>query len=368
MNLAHKIKDIEVFMATFRPEKPMFDSSFILKTSGNAVVRVTTEDGLDGFGMTFPEPVAEYIEKTLKEEVVGKDPLAVEDIWNDMFLSIRSSGRKGVALLAMSAIDIAIWDLRGKLLGLPVYKLLGGTRRKIPAYASVGFLSMPEDEVVQKSLEYAADGYKTLKIKIGYDGGQNILADARRVEKVRRAVGDGIDIIVDANGIYDAATAIRFAHAAADLDLCLFEEPTHADDIPGLRRVRSSCGIPIATGENEYTKYGCRDLLMGDAADVLQFDITRAGGMTEMLKLSAMTQAFNKKLAPHFWPQYSSHLLSPAPHGLYLEVFPPQKGTPAGGKVITNQPGIVNGCYEIPDRPGFGMEYDMDYLKKYKVK
>ncbi|SHI22520.1 L-alanine-DL-glutamate epimerase [Sporobacter termitidis DSM 10068] len=365
--MAHKIRDIEIYLPLFRPETPMYDSSFVLKTSGNVVVRVVTEDGLDGFGMTFPEPVAEYIQRNLKEEVVGRDPLASEDIWNGMFAAIRSSGRKGAALLAMSAIDIAVWDLKGKILGQPVYRLLGGARRKIPAYASVGFLSMPEAEVAEKAIEYVADGYKTLKIKVGYDGGKNIRADVSRVERVRRAVGDEIELIVDANGIYDAATAIRFARAAADLKLALFEEPTHADDIPGLRRVREASGIPIATGENEYTKFGCRDLLLAQAADVLQFDVTRAGGITEMLKISALTQAWNLKLAPHFWPQYSAHLLSPAPHGLYLEVFPASKGAPAGGRIITNQPPVTNGFYEIPDRPGFGLEYDMEYLGKYKA-
>ena len=368
MSMSDKIKDIEVFLPIFRSPNPMYDSSFILKNMGNAVVRVVTENGVEGFGATFGEPVGEYIEKTLKEEVVGKDPLAFEDIWNDMYTAVRSAGRKGVALLAMSAIDIAIWDIRGKILGQPVYKLLGGTRNVIPAYASVGFLSLPEDECVEKSVEYVQGGFKTLKIKVGYDMGQNIVADVKRVEKVRKAVGDSIDIIVDANGIYDAATAIRFAKAASDLDICLFEEPVHADDIPGLKRVRDFGGIPVASGENEYTKYGCRDMLLAQCIDVLQFDITRAGGFTEMTKISAMTQAWNLRLAPHFWPQYSAHLLSPAPHGLYLEVFPTPKGTPAGGKVILNQPSVDDGFYRIPDAPGLGLEYDLDYLNAYKAK
>jgi L-alanine-DL-glutamate epimerase-like enolase superfamily enzyme len=363
-----RIKDIEVYLPIFRAQTPAYDSSFVLKNMGNVVVRVITEGGVEGFGMTFGEPVGEYIEKTLKEEVVGKDPLAVEDIWNDMFTSIRSAGRKGVALLAMSAVDIAIWDIRGKLLGQPVYRLLGGTRDAIPAYASVGFLSMPDEECVEKAVEYVADGYKTLKIKVGYDYGDNIAADVRRVEKARLAVGGSVDIIVDANGVYDAAMAIRFAKAAEGLHICLFEEPVHADDIPGLRRVREAGGIPVATGENEYTKYGCRDLLLAQCVDVLQFDITRAGGFTEMTKISALTQAWNLKLAPHFWPQYSAHLLSPAPHGLYLEVFPTPKGVPAGGRIITNQPPVEGGYYHIPAAPGLGLEYDLHYLKDYRAK
>ena len=361
------IRDIEVFEPVFRENNPQFDSSFVLKNTGSVVVRVIDDSGLDGFGMTFADPVGEYINKILKEEVVGKDPLAYEDVWNSMFRSARSSGRKGAALLAMSAIDIAIWDLRGKILGYPIYRLLGGTRRKIPAYASVGFHSMPDGEVVEKSLEFVNDGYKILKIKVGYDEGQNIRADLKRIEMVRRAIGDGIDIIVDANGIYDSATAIRFARAASSFGICLFEEPTHADDISGLRTVRDAAIVPVASGENEYTKYGCRDLLLAQAADVLQFDITRAGGFTEMVKISALTQAWNLKLAPHFWPQFSAHLMSPAPHGLYLEVFPPAKGSPPGGRIITNQPAVTDGFYELPESPGLGLQFDLGYLEGYKI-
>lgn len=364
--MLHTIKDVQVFMPVFKAENPAFDSSFVLKSVGNAVVRVVTEDGLDGFGMTFGEPVAEYINTILREEVIGKDPLAYEDIWNDMFRSIRSSGRKGLAMLAISAIDIAIWDLRGKILKLPVYKLLGGSKRNIPAYASVGFLSMPVEEVVEKSLEYINDGYKTLKLKVGYDGGTNIIADVNRVCKVREAIGDNIEIIIDANGIYDASTALRLAHEIKSCSISLFEEPVHADDIKGLRRVRDFSGIPVASGENEYTKYGCRDLLLADAVDVLQSDVTRVGGVTEMVKITSMVQAWNLKLAPHFWPQFSSHILSANPNGLYLEVFPPSSSSTIYNPV-TNQPPIVNGMYTIPDEPGFGLNYDLAYLKKYQI-
>jgi L-alanine-DL-glutamate epimerase-like enolase superfamily enzyme len=365
--MSDKIKSVEVFQPIFRQTNPPYDSSFVLKLGGQTVVRVVTESGIAGYGMTFSDPVAEYIQKILREEVVGKDALAYEDIWNAMFTQIRSSGRKGAAMLGISAIDIAVWDIRGKILSQPIYRLLGGANRKIPAYASVGFLSMPDDEVADKAVEYTKDGYRTLKIKVGYDSGRNIRADHRRVEKVRRAVGDETEIIIDANGIYDAAAAIRLAAMLEPLNISLFEEPTHADDIAGLARVRSMTRIPIASGENEYTKYGCRDLLLAQAIDVLQFDITRAGGFTEMTKAAALTQAFNVKLAPHFWPQFSAHLLSAAPNGLYLEVFPTPKGAAPGGKIIKNQPPIIDGFYELPDTPGLGLEFDDLYLSEFKA-
>ena len=357
-----RIRDVEVFVMRKRAKNPVYDANYVMKWSGTVAVRVIAESGAEGWGMTFCDPVAEGIVCGLKDEIIGKDPLANEDIWHDMYRSIRSSGRKGVSLEAISVIDIAIWDLRGKLLGLPIYRLLGGSTRKIPAYASVGFLSMPDAEVVEKSLEYVAGGYKILKIKVGYDNGTNIRADVARVGKVRKAVGGDIRIIVDANGAYDAMTAIQFAKAASDVDICLFEEPTHADDIAGLRRVRDTGLIPVASGENEYTKYGCRDLVMAEAVDVLQFDIARVGGFTEMMKAAAIAQAWNVKLAPHFWPQMSAHVLSAVPNGLYLEVFPENRGLP----LVKNQPAVVDGFYEIPDAPGLGLEFDGEYLSKYK--
>ncbi|MCL2391886.1 MAG: mandelate racemase/muconate lactonizing enzyme family protein [Oscillospiraceae bacterium] len=363
----HIIKEVEVFAPVFRMENPPFDSSFILRNMGNVAVRVVTEDGLDGFGMTFGEPISEYILKNLAEEVVGKEALANEDIWNDMFRQIRSSGRKGAALLGMSAIDIALWDLKGKILGQPIYKLLGGTKRDILCYASVGFLSMPVEDVIEKSRQLIDEGYRILKIKVGYDHGQNIKADVARIEKVRRSIGNDIEIIVDANGIYDCQSAIRFIRAASELDICLFEEPVHADDLLGLRRIRDTALVPIASGENEYTKYGCRDMLLAEAVDVLQCDITRVGGFTEFNKISAMAQAWNLKIAPHFWPQFSAHLLSPAPHGLYLEVFPNEKGTRPGGSCIVDQPPVIDGYYSIPEKPGLGIEFDLEFLKKHKV-
>jgi len=356
------IKDIQVFSERRKLDTPFYDANLKAEWSANVVVRIITENGLEGWGMGDGSPISEFILRRFKNVIIGKDPLANEDIWKEMFRLIRPCGRKGVALIAMSAIDIAIWDLRGKILGQPVHRLLGGANRYIPVYASVGFLSMAEDEVVEKSLKYVSEGINTLKIKIGYDNGNNIQADVRRVNKVRDAVGNSIDIIVDVNGVYDAATAIRFAKAASDLDICLFEEPTHADDIAGLRRVRDSGLIPVASGENEYTKFGCRDLITAEAVDVIQFDITRVGGITEMMKVAAITQAFNVKLAPHFFPQFSAHVVSAAPNGLYLETFPENLSKP----IILNQPPLENGYYVIPESPGMGLEYNLDYLSAFK--
>ena len=371
--MADKIKDIEVYLPKFNSRGPyQWDATMILKGGGSALVRVITEDGVEGWGSTYGEPIGEYVMNILKEEVIGKDPLAYEDIWNAMHIVIRSSGRKGIALLAMSAIDLAIWDIRGKILGLPVYRLIGGTKNEIPCYASVGFLSMTDEECAENSIEFVKNGFTTLKYKVGYDWGTNIRADIKRIEKQRAAVGMDVDIVVDANGAYDAMTAIRFAQAsqAAGLDICLFEEPVPADDIPGLKRVRDHSGIAVATAENEYTKYGARDLILAECVDVIQFDMGRVGGFTEMVKINAIAEAWNLRIAPHSQPQFSAHALSPAAHGLWLEVFPsPKAGTAlgAGRPKMSDVQSVSDGIYRIPEVPGFGIEYNLDFLKDFKA-
>jgi L-alanine-DL-glutamate epimerase-like enolase superfamily enzyme len=360
--MSFSVKDIEVFHVTTPLDAPVSDSSFTIRNSGMVVVRVIVNPELSGYGMTFSVPVAEYIHRTLKPVVTGRDPVCVETAWNAMRSATRSAGRKGVALLAMSAIDIALWDLRGKILGLPIYKLLGGSNCLIPVYASGGWLSYTLEQTVEEAKKNVADGYRTIKIKIGAEGGKNLRADVKKIEAVRSAIGDEIDLIVDANGIWDASTAIRFAQMVKDCNVSLFEEPVDADDIPGLRRVRETIQIPVATGENEYTKYGMRDLVLGEAVDVVQCDITRAGGFTEMQKISAIASAWNLRFAPHAWEFAGAHLMSDAPHALYLEKLSIQERI--FQKAIFNYPLPRNGFYEIPDKPGLGVEFNLDFLQR----
>ncbi|MDR3231581.1 MAG: mandelate racemase/muconate lactonizing enzyme family protein [Synergistaceae bacterium] len=362
IKMSHSVNGVEVFWVTTPLDAPVSDSSFTIRNSGMVVVRVTTDSGLSGYGTTFSVALAEYMHKTLKPVVMGKDPICVEDIWNDMRGAVRSAGRKGLALLAISTLDIALWDLRGKILGLPIYKLLGGSKRFIPVYASGGWLSYSMEQTLEEARKNVADGYSVIKIKIGADGGRNLRADVKKVEAVRGAVGDDVDLIVDANGIWDPATAIRFAQMVKDCNVSLFEEPVDADDIPGLRRVREATSMPVATGENEYTKYGMRDLALGQAVDVVQFDITRTGGFTEMQKISAIAQAWNLKLAPHAWEFISAHLMSVAPNALYQEKLSIQERI--FKKAIFDYPLPKNGVYEIPDKPGLGVEFDLDFLQK----
>lgn len=247
---------------------------------------------------------------------------------------------------------------------MPLFRLLGGTRREIPIYASGGWTSFSDDELVNEALTMVKRGYKNIKLKVGVDGGKNIRADVRRCGKIRDAIGPDIGFMVDANNAFHAADAIKLANAIREFDILLFEEPVFADDIPGLRKFAASTDIPLGTGEHEYIRYGARDLLMNDAVDYLQMDITRCGGFTEMLKVAALSQAWNVALAPHAMEHMHMHLASAAPNAIFLErLFLFEDIT---GLVFKDAPLPTDGMLVIPEKAGLGLELSADFIQANK--
>ena len=365
--MAHKITDLEVFWVGTPLPNPVSDAtSYTITSSSMMVVRLTTNEGFSGYGMTFSMNIAatlaEFITRVLKPAVIGKDPMCNEVIWQSMMRAMGYAGHRGMPTSALSAVDIAVWDLKGRILGLPIFKMLGGENRMAKAYASGGWTSMSTEEMTEEAELRVSEGYSVIKIKVGVEGGANPREDVRRVEAVRRAVGDDLEIIVDANGIWEPATAIRFAEMIKDYDISVFEEPVSSDDVSGLRDVRRATGMAVGTGENAYTRFAVRELVTGEAVDVIQSDISRTGGFTEMQKISAITEAWNMRFAPHAWEFAGAHLLSAARHGLYLEKVITQE--PIFKKVMFDYPETKNGFYEIPDKPGLGLEFDLDFLRR----
>jgi L-alanine-DL-glutamate epimerase-like enolase superfamily enzyme len=196
---------------------------------------------------------------------------------------------------------------------------------------------------------------------VGVEAGQNLNRDVVRVRKVREAIGPEIKILVDANTCFDAATAVQLANRIRDYDITLFEEPVFADDIPGLSRFRRGTDIPLATGEHEYTKFGVRDLLLNEAADIVQADGARAGGYTEMLKIAALTQAWNVKFAPHAMENIHLNLMAALPNGFMLERLLMFEDLTQS--VFKNPPVPVDGMMHVPDLPGLGLNLDMDFIR-----
>jgi len=366
----HKITKINVHLVSTKMPDNIADATRKVESVGYLIVRLTTEDGLEGIGITYHEVGGQAIKEVIMRDaaplVMGRDPFETEVVWQDMVQYLRGVGRKGLIFCAISAIDIAMWDLKGKITGLPLYKLFGGNQTKIPAYCTGGWTSYSDEELVKELKDIVAQGYKMVKFKVGVEGGQNIKRDLERVRKVREAIGPDIGIMLDANNVWDSTTSIRFANKVKQYDIMFLEEPVGADDIPGLARFRRSTDMTLATGEQEYTKFGARDLVMAEAADIIQIDCARAGGYTEALKVAAIAQAWNLKIAPHGMEHIHMHLISAMPNGLFVERTLTFEEITA--KAFIDAPMPKNGFIDIPDLPGIGLKLNMDYIKSHDEK
>lgn len=370
MSLQDKIAAVDVFLVETPVKGNFADSTRKVETIGFVVVQMKTTEGRTGLGITYHEvggeAIRECINVDLGPRLIGKSPLATEALYDDFFQYMRGVGRKGMTFCAYSALDIAMWDLKGQMFGLPLYKLLGGTRNVVPMYASGGWTSYSIDELVDEAKRMVAQGYKKIKLKIGVQGGKNPNEDARRMRAVRDAIGPDIEIMLDANNAWTAATAVRFANKIRDLDIYFLEEPVFADDIPGLVRFKQGTDTPVGTGEHEYTRYGVRDLILAGAVDVVQADVARCGGYTESLKIISLIQAWNLGYAPHGMEHMHMHLVAAHSCGLMLEkLFMFEEVV---NNLFDNPPTPKNGNLEIPDIPGLGVTVRPEAIKELKVK
>jgi L-alanine-DL-glutamate epimerase-like enolase superfamily enzyme len=365
--ITQSIAKLDVHLVSMPVAGQLADATRKVESIGYLIVRVTTRDGLEGIGVTYHEVGGEatrsLIEHNIAPRLIGRDPLETEAIWEELFHYLRGVGRKGLTFCALSAVYIALWDLKGKIFGLPLCRLLGGNRTEVPVYASGGWTSYDDDQLVEEMLEMVGEGYTAIKLKVGVEAGKNPRRDVERVRKVREAVGPEVRLLLDANNCWDAATAVQVANRVREFDIFLFEEPVFADDIPGLARFKHGTDIPLGTGEHEYTNFGLRDLLLHEAVDVVQLDGTRAGGYTEMLKVAALTEAWNLKLAPHAMEHIHLQLAAAVPCTLFVErlrIF-----EPVTAHVFRNAPVPRNGLLPVPNLPGLGLELDMDFVAEH---
>jgi len=359
-----QIERVQVHLVSAPVGAGIADATRTVECIGFTLVRVDTRDGVTGWGVTYHEVGGEaikmLIEHDMAPKLIGRDPFDTEVLWQEFFGYLRGVGRKGLMFAALSAIDIALWDIKGKTLGLPLVTLFGGGRSEVPVYGSGGWTSYSDQRLVEEALEIVGRGYTMIKLKVGVEGGTNPSRDVTRIRLVRDAIGPDIGLMLDANNCWTAATAARFANRVADQNPMFLEEPVFADDIPGLARFKRSTDIPLATGEHEYTRYGVRDLLINDAADIVQADGTRAGGYTEMLKIAALTQAWNVTFAPHAMENLHLPLVAAMPNAPFLERLLMFEDVTA--RVFPNAEVPHNGLMTVPDRPGHGLEPDLDYV------
>ena len=358
-----------------------------LRTFDAAILRMETEDGIVGWGegKNAAGSAGEYaalvhlLNAEFGPRLIGRDASEITPIWESLYNGVRSEGaaarghvmpelsRRGLTLAAISAIDIALWDIRGKALGQPVWALLGGrSAERLPAYASGGWADA--DGIGDQLLSYVEQGgFGAVKMRVGsMDGKPHVSAD--RVRAARKALGPGIDLMVDAHGTFTVAEAKRFAALAADCDLAWFEEPVTADDHDGIAEFRASSHIPVAVGESECTRFDFRNLAVARAADIFQPDPAFCGGITEAMRIAALASAFNIRLAPHLWagaPAFFAglHVVAAAPAGYIVEFS--LGANPMIHDLSRVPVRVTDGLIAVPEEPGIGLDMDEDKIERF---
>jgi L-alanine-DL-glutamate epimerase-like enolase superfamily enzyme len=359
-----KITEVKFLRLRFPGKTPVKRNS-IIESGGGAPgmtqLEIHTDAGL--IGRSLPKGNRSIITEALAPRIKGENPFHVERLWDRMYRFNRKPVAKGEYISALGSVDIAIWDLIGKALNLPVYMVLGVYSEKIRVYAAGGYYEEGKGlkELAKEMEEYVAEGFRAVKMKVG---GVSMKEDAERVRAVRDAVGPGVDLLLDANNKWNAYEAIRFGRMVEKYDPYWFEEPVEPDDFAGCAEVTKALDIPIVAGENEFTRWGCRDLIEHRSADILNLDTVHAGGITEYRKIAALASAHHIPVAPHGDPFMAVHLLASTPNTLIMETYPgvESKYNPA----LPLFP-VKDGYVEVPNKPGIGIDPDPEMVKKYRV-
>lgn len=313
------IKSVAVSAFTVPVESPESDGTIEWDATTLVLVHVTA-GGKTGLGYSYADvAAAQLIAKTLAPKIRGSNALATGNAWQAMVRSIRNLGRPGISSMAISAVDNALWDLKGKHLGLSVAALLGQVRPQIMAYGSGGFTSYSDRKLVDQLAGWANDGLLAVKMKIGRDAA----ADVRRVKLVREAIGPHVELFVDANGAYSRKQALLQAGRFAESGVAWFEEPVSSDDLEGLRLIRDQgpAGMAIAAGEYGYDAPYFRRMLSAQAVDVQQADATRCAGITGFLQADALCESFCMPLSAHCAPSLHAHACCAAQRAIHTEYF-----------------------------------------------
>ena len=340
------------------------------------LVRVDTEAGIHGYGFTAiteEEVVAAAVTEVAAPALLGEDALAHERIWDRLYWLLSPRGQTGYASHAIAAIDVALWDIKGKALGQPVWRLLGGARSRVPTYATFGFAFYERDQLAEAAKLWVSRGDRRLKMVVGHEGLQKrdaprpirevILEDERRVRAVRDAVGAGPELFVDANCSLDPLHAEDLARRIEPCGISFFEEPITQNDVRLLADLRSRVGIPIAAGQNEGLAWRFRDLLLNRAVDVLQPNVVIGGGFTQCARIAGMAAAFNVPIANGgAWPFHNMHLHAGLANGGLVEYHYP--AVEACRAVYRDLPQPKDGWLDLPERPGLGFEPDEDALRE----
>lgn len=340
---------------------------------GWLVVEIFTDNGLVGIGdaALSPQVSKQVVDLYLKPALIGADPWDIELLWQHMYRKTMAFGRKGIGMAAISAVDIALWDILGKSAKQPVYRLLGGrTKPRIPIYAS-RLYSSPLDQLAAEAKRYKLEGYKAMKLRFGWgpvDGAAGMRKNVDLVRTVRETVGDDIDVMADAYMGWTLDYAKRMLRLLEPLNLRWLEEPVIPDDIHGYAELRRRSSIPIAGGEHEFTLYGFRDLIEAKAVDYIQFDTNRVGGISQARKIAALAEAHSIPVVPHAGQMHNYHIVMASLNSPMAEYFPVvdvEVGNELFWYIFKGEPKAKDGFIDLDEStPGLGLTIDEKSLSQ----
>jgi D-galactarolactone cycloisomerase len=344
------------------------------------LVELVADDGRSGWGEAYgpPAPSKTIIDELYAPRLIGRDPMDTTVIWEELYAAMRDYGRSGFPVAALSAVDIALWDLKGIALGQPVARLLGGVfRTQLTAYATGLYRHDVPDHAAALAAEargYVADGFRAMKLKVGF----GVEEDARNARAVREAIGRECRLAVDANHAYDAMTAVRLGRLIEPLDIAWFEEPVPPEDLDGYLQVKRALTMPISGGEAEYARFGFRGLVARRCVDILQPDICACGGFTEALRIVALANTWGVTVYPHVWGsavglhasmQWAASLppnpFALVPGELWFELD--RTANPFREGLAAEPLKRAGAIIEVPQRPGLGLEVNRAVLKRHAV-
>jgi D-arabinonate dehydratase len=367
-----KITEIRSAVAIVPLTKPISWATAAVTEREYILVWVTGEDGLTGvgygLGSRYPggaRIMHDIIQEQLAGTVRGADSWMTEDLWARLYQRTLLLGRRGAVMRALSALDIALWDLNGKQAGVPLYRLLGGHRSEVPAYASGGYYSAgdPLKDIEDEIGAYLKRGFDAVKIKVG---GRPLAVDAARVKLVREMIGPEGRLALDANNAWtNVVDAQRAADRFAPHDPWWFEEPFGPDSAASFAELAKRTSLPLATGELEATRWPFRQFLDERSVHILQPDATVCGGVTEWRRIAQMCAGFDVPVAPHWAPEIHSHLVAASPNGLTVEYFTPDRDIVNFDRLLARPLAPEKGRIRLSEEPGYGLMLDNDAVTRH---
>ncbi|WP_181703359.1 mandelate racemase/muconate lactonizing enzyme family protein [Chthonobacter albigriseus] len=359
-----RIERIELRMVDLPPKVKRTDAIQSFVSQETPIVTITDSDGAVGTGYSYTigtggSSVMRLLADHLAPRLIGRDADHFEAIWRDLEYATHATTIGAITALAIAAIDTALWDLRARRQGLPLWVLAGGAKDRCPLYTTEGgWLHIEPAALVDDALQAKAKGFRGSKVKIGRP---HVSEDVARLTAVRKAVGDTYELMTDANQGFLVDEAIRRADRLRDLDLAWIEEPLPADDIEGHQRLSRSTATPIAVGESLYSIRHFREYLARGACSVVQVDVARIGGITPWLKVAHMAEAFDVPVCPHFLMELHVSLVCAVPNGKYVEYIPQLDDLTTHGMTV------ADGMALAPAEPGLGIAWDLEAVRNRSI-